>query len=335
MRKFTLFFSLLSTLVAHAATLQDPTYTSACYTSVYPGISELNFINNQGLAVGEQMSNSRNIPSYVVTYDAHTGGIQTLNYNVPTPTNGTRLTGINDVGTYVSYSSVPSSAAISGFVSSVNTPYSSPTPFNVPGAVSTFPYSINDAGVIVGSYISSVDRGEHGFISHPDGTFQTLDNPGATTTRLVGINNAGQIVGVNNPLLSPYYATSGFLYSGGSFVQLTYGAPVGINDSGAIAMTVDRDAIAMHVPNPDPREDAGILYPNGTLALLYGTDPFSPQSPEAVNGLAAINNEDMIIFDSAHAFVGTPVAPEPALVGLLAIGVLGLVSLRIRRRHSQ
>ena len=214
-------------------------------------------------------------------------------------------------------------------VTSFNTPA---TPLNVPGAVSTFPYSINDAGIIVGSYISSVDNLEHGFIYRPDGTFQTLDNPLTSATRLVGINNAGQIVGVNNVSPGSSYSTSGFLYTGGAFVALSYGAPVGINDAGAIALNVDPDAIAMHVPGTDTRESGGILYPNGTLALLYGTNPFSPQDPSFVNGLAAINNEDMIIFNSAHAFVGTPVVPEPASLGLLLGGVAALGVIGMLRR---
>ena len=167
--------------------------------------------------------------------------------------------------------------AFSGFVSSVQTPYVPATLLNVPGAISTFHRAINDAGVIVGSYINAVDSLEHGFIYRPDGTFQTLHNPAFPNTALVGINNHGQIVGTSSIAISIAVRPlpNGFVSSSGSFVQLDYGSPVPINDAGAIALTVYYSAIAMHVPNPDPRESAGILYPDGTLALLYGTDPLS------------------------------------------------------------
>ena len=330
---------LLSSLVVvtHAATLQDPVYTSAYYTSVYPGFHELNAINNNGLAVGEQFNEHPNRFTgndfSALAYNTLTGSIS-FGLAVPNPNDSTRLTGINDTGSYVGYGAPStSSSAFSGFVNSIQTQYAPATLLNVPGAISTFPLAINDAGVIVGSYISAVDNLEHGFIYRPDGTFQTLDNPASPNTALVGINNHGQIVGASSIAISP--STNGFFYSSGSLVQLDYGRPVGINDSGAILVEVNPNAIAMHVPNPDPRAGAGILYPNGTLALLYGTDPFSPQIPEAINGSAAINNEGVVIFDSAHAFVATPVVPEPASAGLLAVGALGLVSLHVRRRSHQ
>lgn len=73
-----------------------------------------------------------------------------------------------------------------------------------------------------------------GFQLHAAGasySFQTLDYPGSfSSTRLNGINDAGQIVG--NATNSPEGA---FEYSNGSFIPLPMAYAGGINNSGAIA----------------------------------------------------------------------------------------------------
>jgi hypothetical protein len=67
------------------------------------------------------------------------------------------------------------------------------TKVDVPGATSTIPLGINDFGQIVGAYSNST--GIHGF-EDINNTFTTIDDPnGVGTTRAVGINNAGIIVG--------------------------------------------------------------------------------------------------------------------------------------------
>ncbi len=172
---------LLSTLAvtAYSASLQDATYTSAYYNVASPFSFQLNSINNNGLAVGEQDSHQDSRFTgpvfFALAYNILTGSIS-YQPTVPNPNNSTKLIGINDTGTYVGYGapSAYSGVAFSGFVNSVQTPYAPATLLNVPGAISTFPRAINDAGVIVGSYISAVNSVEHGFIYRPDGSFQTL-----------------------------------------------------------------------------------------------------------------------------------------------------------------
>src|SRR4051794_38550203 len=85
------------------------------------------------------------------------------------------------------------------------------TTINVPGALYTSAYGINNAGQIVGSFYDGTS--DHGFLDI-GGSFTTIDAPGAINdTRAYGINNAGQIVG------SFYDSTGihGFLDTGGSF----------------------------------------------------------------------------------------------------------------------
>ncbi len=73
------------------------------------------------------------------------------------------------------------------------------TTFDVPGAGTgavqgTLPYSINQAGVIVGSYIDSASK-VHAFIRAADGTFTTFDAKGAAGTQAFAINAGGAVTG--------------------------------------------------------------------------------------------------------------------------------------------
>jgi len=67
------------------------------------------------------------------------------------------------------------------------------TLFDVPGAMGTFPTSINDDASIVGTYVNS-DFGFHGFL-RSGGTFRTIDFPNSTFNWVNGINTEGDIVG--------------------------------------------------------------------------------------------------------------------------------------------
>ena len=84
------------------------------------------------------------------------------------------------------------------------------TPFNAPCAGgSTFPNSINAAGVITGDYLGC---GAHGFVRDRDGKIITFDPPGSTYTMPTSINDAGAITGWYVDASS---VTHGFLRSPG------------------------------------------------------------------------------------------------------------------------
>lgn len=104
------------------------------------------------------------------------------------------------------------------------------TYLNVPGTLTSNGYTsasgINDAGDIVGSYMTSYASGQqHGFLDH-DGAFTTIDDPNAgwKGTVATGINDAGIIVGY-------YYdhagVSHGFIDINGTFE--TVNDPVGSN----------------------------------------------------------------------------------------------------------
>ena len=177
-------------------------------------------------------------------------------------------------------------------------------------------------GTIVGGYISSTDGQEHGFSYRADGTFRTLNDPVLANTTLVGIHNLGQIVGtVGLATSTSPNQLPGFLYSGGAFVQLAYGEPTGINNSGAIAINARAYG-------------GGVLYPNGTLAIV---DSYNPDFEDYAVGpyVSAINDQGTIIFPSAGPLIANPHAPEPATAGLLILGDSKLCNNGLFGRHRK
>ena len=92
------------------------------------------------------------------------------------------------------------------------------TKIHYPGSLWTNAGSINDNGVIVGSYTNPQSTGRgHGFILK-NGIYKTLDNPKGVGggTYLDDINNSGAIVGDYFPNENP----QGFIYINGVFKDI-------------------------------------------------------------------------------------------------------------------
>ena len=110
------------------------------------------------------------------------------------------------------------------------------TTIDVPGATATVAFAINNAGTIVGRYVTAGRT--HGFVRSPDGEITTIDYPGAGFTVAGAINNRGDIVGWYTLPTSPTIR-HGFLLSDGEYT--TFDPPgsiftnaLGINDRGDI-----------------------------------------------------------------------------------------------------
>jgi hypothetical protein len=68
------------------------------------------------------------------------------------------------------------------------------TTFNMPGAVNTYPVSINDKQEVVGNWIDAKGV-QHGFYWNATAGFSDIDVAGDTEIQLVGINNQSVILG--------------------------------------------------------------------------------------------------------------------------------------------
>ena len=66
--------------------------------------------------------------------------------------------------------------------------------FNVPGAVSTDAYSINDTGTLTGVYADAAGK-THSFVRTAAGQITAFDVPGATATNAQGVNVVGIVAG--------------------------------------------------------------------------------------------------------------------------------------------
>ena len=99
------------------------------------------------------------------------------------------LTGINNNPIPVIVGSYSSQSGVHGLIFHGTEPASG-TSFDVPGAVYTNPYGVNDSGQIAGCYTSNSD---HGFVDTA-GSFSAIDYPGATRTCAYGIDNGSGVV---------------------------------------------------------------------------------------------------------------------------------------------
>lgn len=109
------------------------------------------------------------------------------------------------------------------------------TTFNVPGADSTVPRSINDNGDVLGYYTANTDQ--HGFI-YQAGTIITFDAPNAKDTDPWQINNSLEVAGSYQDRTS--LSWHGFTFTSGKFALIDWpGASDtrlrSINDLGQVA----------------------------------------------------------------------------------------------------
>jgi hypothetical protein len=86
------------------------------------------------------------------------------------------------------------------------------TLFDVAGAATTSPSSINDEGEIAGSWTDFANH-THGFVRYEDGTITSFDAPGSVLTIAASINSHGEIAG-------EYYDNANVLHG---FVRVSSG----------------------------------------------------------------------------------------------------------------
>ena len=142
-------------------------------------------INNAGTIAGEYLTVSGGVQTYH-GFTLVSGSYTTL--DVPGPYS-TGLFGINDNGD-ISGTFGSNVQPNAGFLYKNGTF----TIFSDPNATGeTFADGINNLDQIVGRY--NAGGVNHGFLRNPNGTFQTIDYPGAASSTALGINDDGDIVG--------------------------------------------------------------------------------------------------------------------------------------------
>jgi hypothetical protein len=272
-------------------------------------------INDAGTVVGAFRDSSGGLTGFV-----YQGGGFT-NFSVFS-SSATEPTGVNDFGVIAGIYEDPSRGT-HGFIDDAGAVTSFDVPGGVPGEMSVA--GINDAGTVVGSYVSLDAHGSpilHGYIDQ-GGTFTTLDGPG-TETDLLGVNDLGQIVGDN---FGGPAGSFRFVYQSGSFTPV---APTlwRINDVGTI------------IGNSPP---GFYVEQGGTTTTVTRDEPWSQIGASDINDLGVIVGSytrlgtDVGFIDNGGVFTilndpGAPtVVPEPAAWVLMFLGAAGLGG-SLRRR---
>ena len=187
---------------------------------------------------------------------------------------------------------------------------------------------INASGQVVGSSQLSGNTSSHAFLY--DGTMHDLGTLGGTYSEASAINASGQVVGSSQ--LSGNTAIHAFFYDGTMHdlgtLGGTYSSASAINSSGQV----------VGQSRTSENSDNYAFFYDGTMHDL--TSLLSPDSGWTITHVYDINDNGWIVATGTNSAFGyedyflllKPVsqpAPEPASLGLLGLGIMGLL---VRRR---
>jgi len=143
---------------------------------------------------------------------------------------------------------------------------------DAPGAIATSPNGINDAGTVVGliNAPGGIDGIERGFV-YRNGEFQILDYPGAGSTSLLDINNAG--IALGGAYVNPTQVY--FSYKAGAFTAVPLCNPfdilIEITNQGDLIGASRTEVSAPYLGTVVTSRGLTLVHPPGAAqSVLYG-----------------------------------------------------------------
>jgi hypothetical protein len=311
--------SVLGSVFAHANPNYTIDYLALPSTPAGDTFVESN-INNLDQVV---MYTSASTNSYL--YNPLTKAIATLPNDPAALANTTVFGGLNDAGIIVGNYEPTTLGTFQSFALNGST-FQNITPPASRNLNFSSAFDINNLNQVVGTWELQSDH-EQGYLLS-GGMYTTIDDPGYDT-ELYGINNLGEIVGVNY-LVGPDTPILGFSYQGGVFTPITVAgfsnvAPFGINDSGEIVGLVSNSN-----DNSGPYES--FVEIGGVISLFS-----IPGADQTV--VTGVNNAGDLVGDytdangSGGSFLAIPTTPDAASSALMLAGAL--VGLGAFRRFAR
>ena len=216
-------------------------------------------VNDRGTVVGAAVSNSGIERAFARTASGTVTYYRAPN-TVPDYASFTYFTGRNDAGVSVGIYKVPNPnlSVPEGFILNG----SSFTPVLEPKSVwGTNANGINKWNTVVGYYFDYRYH-THGFKRLGNGSFITLNYPGAQNTLPAGINDHGVVVGTYFP------GGNGFVYYNGRWATLNYPKAAGTNLNGI------SDAGVIIGRSTATKQGTAFLYANGVFKVIAVPNAF-------------------------------------------------------------
>ena len=213
--------------------------------------------------------------------------------------NGTLVNGMNGRGTVVGRAYTATHQAV-GYMRTID---GKVTCIIVPGSNWTSAQSINNAGIVTGSFSTSPEEFAEAFILNTDGSLTTFSVPQNAFTSPAGINESGVVAGTATPTFGFY---SAFIRAADGTL-INFDAPsgttsvAGINDEGAVTGSVTKGRIGFSL--------GFVRSPDGTFqefAFPGGCDQgVDATYPAAINQAGDVTGHYDDCSGKAHGFVRT------------------------------
>lgn len=304
-----------------ATAVASPVYTYMSFVGpAGSGSISVRGNNNAGDVTGYYFTFTGGLAAH--EYIRHADGTFT-NFSVTTVGNSATAESINNDGAVAGFGSFPGVQNQEGYIRAADGSVTI-IPQRTPGAPIN-PYALNDNGNTAGTYFVPF-QGVTGYFTDGSG-FHTL-TIGGLPADAYGMNNGGQVVGVNG--------SSSFIYNADGTSTLFTG-PAGeslearsINNAG-VAAGILYDAVN--------NAHGFIRYADGSIQQIDA--PFGQTTKiYGINDLGQVSGEYFIDDGTTRGtfgFIGTPDSldtPEPATLATIGGGLVGL-GLCLRRRSTK